>query len=200
MWEVRRGNTDDLSWYHVLSFLFRSLSNSLFFLLPKVKSLSFFSLNITSGPEQQWMCSNLSRMNQSLEGEFTLFHEHQTLRLKDKEANINAVRHLLDAGWHYTKTDFKTHYVTDPRPPFAHLDFLTFLSADPLKLCQAEAVGCFSTLDQVLRHLSYRGPSPLIAQFALGRVVVAPKFLNLIITEAASLSVTFNAAELLFFL
>lgn len=64
-------------------------------------------------------------------------------------------------------------------------------------------VSLISTLDlwrdrQVLGHLSYQGPSPLIAQFALGRVVVAPNFFQLRIMEAALLSVTFNAAELFF--
>lgn len=69
---------------------------------------------------------------------------------------------------------------------------------------QVMEVSLISTLDlwsdrQVLRHPSYQGPSPLIAQFALGRVVVASNFFQLRIMEAALLSVTLKAAELFFF-
>lgn len=89
VWEVRWGNTKDLSWYQLLSFLFRSLSNSLFFLFPNRKSLSSYwtAVNVIK-PEQ----------NESKSGVRLPFVSSASVCSLQ---TINAVRHLLDAGWHY---------------------------------------------------------------------------------------------------
>lgn len=89
VWEVRWGNTKDLSWYQLLSFLFRSLSNSLFFLFPNRKSLSSY-----------WTAVNVIKPEQNESKSGVRLHFVSSASVCSLQT-INAVRHLLDAGWHY---------------------------------------------------------------------------------------------------